>query len=245
VRLHRRLADVQLAADLRVRLPARGQRQYLDLPARQRLLRRLAQPGHEAPGYRRGQHGLAAGRRPHRVRQLGRARVLQQVPGGARLDRVQDVGVGVVRGEHDDLRVRQLPDGRHAVAAGHPQVHQDHVELAGPGEGDRLRAGPGLAGHLDIRLRGEHAAQPRPDHGVVVGEHDPDACARRFARKLAHVGTSARTTVPSPGAERTVIVPPACRIRSRMPRSPYPPLTASGSNPRPSSATVSRTVSSP
>jgi hypothetical protein len=138
---------------------------------------------------------------------------LSRYPGRARLDRAQDVGVGLVGGQDEDARARTGRDDllgrRHAVAAGHPQVHQDDVVPAGPGLRHRLGPGGRLAGHLDAGLGGQHPAQPGPDHRVVVGQQHAD-----------HPGTSARTSVPRPGAEATSTVPPTWRTRSRMPTRP-------------------------
>jgi hypothetical protein len=62
----------------------------------------------------------------------------------------------------------QLGYRGHAVHDGHAQVHQDHVGLGRLREPDRLCSVGGLADHLEIGVSGEHAAQPVPDHGVVV-----------------------------------------------------------------------------
>ena len=94
---------------------------------------------------------------------------------------------------------------------------------------DRLNLEPLL--DFEVRLGAEHAAQALAHHRVVIGEQDPD-----------HAGSSARTRVPAPGALRTSTLPPAWPSRSRMPRSPYPPFTTAGSNPRPSSVTSSDTA---
>ena len=70
--------------------------------------------------------------------------VLEQVAGRAGLDRAQDVGVGVVGGEHQHRGCRaprgDRGGGRDAVAAGHPQVHQHDVGRQSRGQRDRLGA---------------------------------------------------------------------------------------------------------
>jgi len=142
VRLHRRLADEKLAADLDVSETAGDAGRDLGFPAGQRLPRRPPDMSDQPFGDRRGQHGLTAGGGSYRVGEPGLAGVLEQVAGRARLDRTQDVGVGLVGGQHQDpggwVGRHDLLGSRHPVAERHSQVHQDHVVLAGPGERDRL-----------------------------------------------------------------------------------------------------------
>jgi phosphoglycolate phosphatase len=142
VRLHRRLADEKLTADLDIGETSGNAGQDLGLAAGKRLPRRPPDMGDQPFGDRRGQHGLTAGGGPYRVGQPRLAGVLEQVAGRARLDCPQDVGVGLVGGQHEDpggwVGRHDLLGGRHPVTEGHPQVHQDHVVLAGPGERNRL-----------------------------------------------------------------------------------------------------------
>jgi DNA-binding transcriptional LysR family regulator len=213
VRLHGGLAEVKPPRDLRVGEPARDQPENLRFPGAE-LLRPGrgglgAHPAHQAAGHRGREHGLAPGRGPHPVGEHRPGRVLQQVPGRAGLDRAQDVGVGVIRGQHHDRGTGQVPDGFHPIAARHPQVHEDDVRTQPPGERHRLRTGRRLADHLDVRLGRQHAPQALADDRVVVGQQDPD-----------HAGTIALTRVPAPGALSTVSVPPASLTRVRIPSSP-------------------------
>jgi hypothetical protein len=58
------------------------------------------------------------------------------------------------------------------VRPGHPHIHQHDV---GPGQLDLAHRGLAvgcLADHLEPVQGVEQRAQPAPDHGVVVGQHD-------------------------------------------------------------------------
>ena len=126
-----------------------------------------------------------------------------QVTRGAGLDRAQDVGVGLVRGQHHHpgrRRGREHAGRRHhPVAPGHPQIHQYDVGLHRPGDRDRLVGRASLADHLDVRLGVQDARQSGADHRVVVDELNPD-----------HASTSVRTVVPCPGC--TVDRQPAAHL---------------------------------
>ena len=182
----------------------------------------------------RRQHGLAARGQPYRLHQVGPRGVLEQVARRARLDGAQDVGVGLVGGEHDDPGARhgfeQPRGGVDAVQPRHPQVHQHHVGGQRAGRRDGLLARARLADHHDVGLAVEHAAHTRPYDRMVVHQQHRDHA----------VGTSTRTVVPVPGTESTRSVPETCSTRPRMAASPYPP-PVSAPNPLPSSRTVSVT----
>jgi phosphoglycolate phosphatase-like HAD superfamily hydrolase len=142
VRLHRRLADEKLTADLGVGAAACDPGQDLGFAAGKRLTRRPSHVGHQPFGDGRRQYGLAARGGSYRIGEAGLGGVLEQVTGGARLDRPQDIGVGLVGGQHEHprswVRREDLLGGRHPVAERHPQVHQDHVVFAGTSQRHRL-----------------------------------------------------------------------------------------------------------
>ena len=131
--------------------------------------------------------------------------VLEQVAGGAGLDRGQHVAVGVVRGEHQHpgrgRRARELarsPRRRPSPASAGPSARRPASSRGDQRE--RLGAVAGLADHLEAVVAGEHAAQPVAHDRVVVDDQQPDharATARRHeaARALARLATR----------------PPACR----------------------------------
>ncbi len=227
------------AAASRLLRPRGHQPQHLELA---RAQRRLGLGRADAAEQRRrhggGEDGVAVGSGADAAQQLLARRVLEQVAGGAGVDRGQHVGVVAVGGEdeHADLRepVAQLADRGDAVAAGHPQVHQHHLRPAGDGERDRLDAGGRLAQHLELGVAGEDPAQPVAHDRVVVGDQQRDHAGT--------AGTLAEIAVPSPGVDSTASAPPTPCTRWRMPVSPKPPRV--GSKPTPSSRTSSVTRSS-
>ena len=132
-----------------------------------------------------------------------------------------DVGVGVHR-EHDDGDAgRALGDepGRlDAVEHGHGDVHQHHVGLQLLGQAGRLVAVARLADHLEaLVLHG--AAQALAQHGVVVGQQQPDGWRQRHSELTSF--SRQRTVVPVPGAESISSEAPMTAARSRIPRMPY------------------------
>ena len=111
------------------------------------------------------------------------------------------------------MALTQGPDGAHPVQGGHAQVDQGHV---GPDPGDQgqgLQAVAGLADHLQVRLGGDHAAQPVAHHRMVVGDEQPDHSA-------SPAGMVATTVVPWPGPLSTSRLPRRAATRSRMAVSP-------------------------
>ena len=85
--------------------------------------------------HRRADQRLAVGDDPHRLRDLLDRGVLEQVAGGAALDRLVEVGLLVGDGQHDDLRRRHaLLDREAGLDAGplrHPDVEQHDVRRHG------------------------------------------------------------------------------------------------------------------
>ena len=139
-----------------------------------------------------------------------------------------------------------------AAAARQVHVEQDDVREAG---GDPVNRGLdvlGLPHHL--HLVAELGPDPGPEEGVVIDdEHARFAAyrpgtagnghARLGWRLTARRGMCRDTSVPSPGALRTVAEPPRRRIRAHTDSaSPLrSPGTAAGSNPQPRSRTNSDT----
>ena len=138
---------------------------------------------------------------------------------GVRVDVLVDVagGAGAQRGDHGALlgeagddqhpgRVGQLAQSAQrldAVHAGHLDVHQDDVGPQFLGAGDSLGAVGRLADDLDVVLDLQEGAQAPADHLVVV-----DRSSTRRSRWPQPPGTSISIVVPSPGADRTVSLPP-------------------------------------
>ena len=239
VALHRRLADEQLARDLRVRHPARDQPQHLEL-ARAEFLGRggLIQAGRrvlavvldQPPGDRRREQRLAGGDRAHRAGQLLAVGVLEQEAGGARLHRPVDVLVEVERREHQDAGPRvgaARAGGRlDAVELRHADVHEQDVRVVGAGGCERVDPVAGLGRHLDVGLGLEHHPQPLAHEVLVVCDDDADHWT----------GSDAFTVKPPPGRGSARSSPPSSATRSCMPARPWP--LPFGSPPAPSSDDV-------
>ena len=146
-------------------------------------------------------------------------------------------------------------------------VEQHDVGAVRGHRGDGLVDVGGLGDDLDQAGagRGELGAHPGAEHRVVVDDQDAHGAARRGRRLGAGVavigaprgavggglvraaGSRSRTSVPSPGAERTSAVPPWRAIRSRMLcRTPWRSSgSRSGSKPAPRSRTKTSTAAAP
>ena len=126
-----------------------------------------------------------------RAHELGRLDVLEQVAGGARAQRREQLVVVAEAREHDHAGARaglaQALERADAVQARHHEVEQDHVGVGARGGVHGDLAVARLGHDLDVVLEVEERAQPLADHRVVVGEQDAD-----------HAGISSRTVVPSP-----------------------------------------------
>ena len=134
-------------------------------------------------------------------REQGRAGALEHEAGGAGPQGAVDVLVEVEGGDdHDPERVGHAGSGDGpgdfaAVLAGHADVDEADVGPQLAGEADGLGPVGGLGDHIDAGLVFEDEAQPAADHGLVVGEQDPDA----HAFLLAGNGSVAATTQPASG----------------------------------------------
>src|SRR6185503_19990065 len=94
------------------------------------------------------------------------------------------------------------------------------------------------ADDLQVCMCTEQRDEPVADDRVVIDDRDPDHL----------VGTSSWTSVPEPGFDVTVSIPPAVSTRSPSSAGPMWPSarrtrTSSSSKPRPSSATLRLTTS--
>ena len=93
-----------------------------------------------------------------------------------------------------------------------------------------------LGDDADVRGELEEALDPLPDERLVIRERDANHGAP------ARAGRSARSVRPTPACASTSILPPIPSILSLSPDSPCPTLNSAA--PRPSSLTVTATVSS-
>ena len=122
---------------------------------------------------------------PQRRPDLRTARVLGQVTAGAGPQGGEHGSVVGVGGERDHLDLghafAQQAGGLDAVAAGHPQVHEDDVGEQFGGQGDGLGTVTGGTHDIDIRQQAQHQGQPFPDHALVVSDE--------HAHRPSHVST--------------------------------------------------------
>ena len=149
----------------------------------------------DQPAHRRGiQERLTAHRRPARLHEVAIRAGLQHVARRSRLQRLEEVLLGVVHREHQDPQLRaaasELGGRLQTGQLRHRDVQHGQVDVSTKALLDRLRAVARLGDHLEVWLGVEHHAQPTPHHRVVVGEQDP---RRRH-------GNLSVTDVPPPGA---------------------------------------------
>jgi hypothetical protein len=184
VRARGALGDAEVLADLGIGAPGGQQHQHLA------LARREAVGGGAGGAQGGGQRFRCGGVEVHlaglgvadRGRHVGGVPVLEQVAGGAGLERGPDPRLLDEGGDGDDLDVPpatlDLGGGGDAVHGGHLQVHQDDVrEIPGSGQhGELVERAAAVAGFTDDGhpgLRGEVGGEPRPDDLVVVDEEHP------------------------------------------------------------------------
>src|SRR3954452_22942907 len=239
VRLDGALRDTETPRDLLVGEPLAHQVEHLTLTGGEPVgggHGRLLLPAHveQDPRSLRVQRRLPGRRDPHRVGDLRRVTVLEQVAGRTRLERVEDaLPVSEGRQDHDvdTRRVGEDAPGRlDAVDLRHRQVHQVDVRRRRRQQRMCLVTVCRRTDDLDVVLAAEELREALPHDGVVVDDRHPD-----------HSGTSTWTVVPLPGVESTRTSPPLLRTRSRSVRSPTCPsatraVIVSSSNP--TSATI-------
>src|SRR5918992_4998388 len=238
------VADHQQRRDLPAGVAFGDQLDDLGLARRQRVVRELfavRRTLQVVPDERlhraRVDEGLAAHRRATSLDEIPIRDGLEHVPGCPGPQRLEEVALVVMHGEHQGAYLRLgLGDaaGRlDAREAGHCDVEDGQVDVVGECQLDCLRAVVSLGDDLEVWLGLQHHPQATPHDGVVVGEQDPGLEWR------GHEGTSAGslrlTSVPG-SSSRIEILPPTSSARSRMPCRP-PPRLARWSSPTPLSAT--------
>jgi len=110
--------------------------------------------GQHLASQRRCDHRAASRRCSHGAEHLIRAGGLQDVPHRASLERLEEVAVMAVHGQHDDLHpgslAQQLASRRDPVDHAHADVHQDDVRLELERHLLDLEPVTGLADDLDV-----------------------------------------------------------------------------------------------
>src|SRR5579884_410581 len=231
-----------------------GQLQDLQLPRGEdvELLLGRAAPFDEVLDQRRDrrrvEERLAAHRPPNRVDDVLVGVGLEDVAGGAGLERFEEELLAVVHREHEQLQLRlalvQLCGCLDPGRLRHRDVEDHEIDVRGHRFLHRFGPIRGFGDDLEVGLGVEDALQAGADDRVVVGDQDPRDERDRHQGSAA--GTSSRTSAPPPLAVLTASAPPTRSARSRIPRKPPCPLSAvAGSRPRPSSAIRRTTLPGP
>src|SRR5690606_36858687 len=141
------------------------------------------------------------------------------------------------------------------VPTGHPHVHAHDVGGQVAGEPHGRRAVAALADDLDAARELEDDAEPGPDHGLVVGQHDTDHGASVGPRPSAPArgdavccSSDSDTRHPPDGAGPASNAAPISWARSRIParRNPRPGRRPSPSGREPTTEfSTSRTTADP
>src|SRR4051812_46701135 len=235
--LHGALADGEPFADRLVRAALGDQREHLTLARRQRLqqasLGRIPQQPRHDLGI---EGGAAGGDAPERTGEVGGGRhaVLEQVPEAMRrlgedLGRHADLDVlGEQHDAHARMTAADLVRGLDALVGlgrRHADVDDGQIGLVEVDRREQLIAGRRLGDDVDS-LAAHEGHDALSQQRAVVGDHD------------AH-GSSAVTTVPSPGGLRTRRFPSSAATRSA---SPWRPVPADSSAPPTPSSAISITI---
>ena len=206
MRLRGRGTDDEGVRDLGVRLTRCEEPEHFGLARAERLelgarLRRLAESGElldHAPCHGGRERRLTAPHDADRIEQVVGGSILQQEAGGARAQRRKDVLIKVEGRQNQDasgrLIVDELPGRCEPVQFGHPDVHEDHVRAVPADSGHRDDAIRCLCDDLHIWFGFDQGPQARPDHPLVVGDHDAD-----HALTPSVNGRLACTRQPPPG----------------------------------------------
>ena len=157
----------------------------------------------------------------HALEERVRLRVLYEEPARAEPERLEHVLVDVERREDEDPRPIQMvvlhdpPRRLEPVHLRHPDVHQHDVGYEVRGHAHRDVTVVRLSHDLDIGLRFEQRAEPRPNEHLVIGEQDADHAE-------LSTGIAAWTRNP-PERGPASSPPPSADTRSRIPWMPRPP----------------------
>lgn len=143
---------------------------------------------------------MAAGGSPHRIEELPRLGILEQIALGPGFEGVLDARPVRKRGEDEDPGLvspaAQLASRADAIEHGHGQVHQDDVDVRVGGEQiEGFAAVAGLADDGYVLVLLEQGPQTDPHEVVVIDEQDADHGGATSGASMVR-----RQQVPSPGA---------------------------------------------
>src|SRR6202165_1896017 len=127
-------AETERPGNLLVRHSVSGQPEHLELASAEVGATRplgARPPSGQRGGYTRLEHGGPRGHRANGLEQLGAWCGLEEITGNARLERLQNVVLLVVGGEHQDpshwREPSNLAGGLDPGEAGQPEVEQDEI----------------------------------------------------------------------------------------------------------------------
>lgn len=185
--------DLQGPADLLVRQAFGDLRQHLALAHRQRLQGaavglRLGggapqQPCNEWPI----EKGIALKDAPDRAQNIVAAGILQQIAGGAGIDRRFQIIEAVMHGDDHDACARRhapdLPRSSEAVHARHANVKQSQIRLVGRTGLHRFHTVAHIKGDMEIVLAADHGDETGAGNVMIVGNengcgHPSVSCCR-------------------------------------------------------------------
>ena len=103
---------------------------------------------------------------------------MSRYPFGSIFQRAEHAFIAAIGGQHQDAGIRKLTtyghDGSAAVEFRHGQVHQGDIRFQLAESFHGLAAILRMAHHCHIRLEFQHRRQPVTDHGMVVGDQNPN-----------------------------------------------------------------------
>src|ERR1700722_4438498 len=157
---------------------------------------------------------------------------LDQISHRAGLERLVDILIPVIGGEHDEACLGSTPpdcpDDFDAALIRKPEVHQGDVRAMFPEQTERFLGRSCLGGHRHVGLRLDDGGNAETHDGVIVADEDFNllfivhiwmlssaAGDWRFDRR-----TLKETVVPRAGTLTMPMLPPMRSTRSRIPSIP-------------------------
>src|ERR1700677_3085739 len=157
---------------------------------------------------------------------------LDEVSHRAGLQRLVDILVALIGGEHDETRLRRrspnFTNDLDPALIGEPEIHQGDVGAMFPEETDRFHGGPRLGGYHHVGLRLNDGGNAEAHDGVIVADKNLDLRLITHSFMLSWAAGDCRcerrtlneTVVPRAGTLTMPMRPPMRSTRSRIPSIP-------------------------